>query len=148
VCGGTPQLCAANAINGNLYDLVHTGAGVPSSQYIWGMWDTGSTTTSIDRYLHEWLQHLLLWGALWHRDANIEVAAANDSEQELPTICVKLLHAYTGHCTAAVTLANGAATPSSAQCVLNLAREEHGSSMGTGLVTPNWYGADCSKFVV
>lgn len=46
---GTPQGCAWAAINGiiSFTDYAHTNQSTPLSSYVWGMWDTGTNTTSI-----------------------------------------------------------------------------------------------------
>ena len=73
------QACAALAVDGNLANLFHTAAVPNIADYAWGMWDTGSTTTSIDRVYFLGRNEFSKAFPLWHRDQNMEVAVTNDS---------------------------------------------------------------------
>lgn len=89
------------------------------------MWDTASTTTSID---HVFFATRNLLSAtcepVWHRDAGIQVAVSNDT----------------------VSLANSNATPTAALCNANLGGANSGGNLNQGLLAPwNWYGGDCNR---
>jgi len=145
VCANA-QACAANAIDGDITDLVHTQTA-STTQYIWGMWDTGSPLTSIDRVFFSGRNAFGAGYPLWHREINTEVDVTNDSKCSVCLLAYVVYVLYGFSCTVAVTLANGAATPSAFQCNLNLGGQTTQGNMGTGFTAPySWYGGDCSKF--
>ena len=78
VCANA-QACAANAIDGDITNLVHTQTA-STTQYIWGMWDTGSPLTSIDRVFFSGRNAFGAGYPLWHREINTEVDVTNESK--------------------------------------------------------------------
>lgn len=62
------------------YSAAKTRLGYHTARAVWGYWDTGSPTTSIDRVFMLGRNAWSGGHGLWHREMNTEVAVSNDSE--------------------------------------------------------------------